>query len=65
MGSAFLCAQLDVTGEVNHEGYVSHWLDILRADKRALFRACRHAREASEWLLAQEAGKHDHAARAA
>lgn len=62
MGSAFLCAQLEVTGEVNHEGYVGHWLDILRADKRALFRACRHAREASEWLLAQETGN---AARAA
>lgn len=62
MGSAFLCAQLEVSGDVNHEGYVGHWLDILRADKRALFRACRQAREACEWLLARETG---HAARAA
>lgn len=54
MGSAFLCAQLNVLGEVNHEGYVGHWLDILRADKRALFRACSQARKASEWLLAHE-----------
>ncbi|MDC9612887.1 zincin-like metallopeptidase domain-containing protein [Xenorhabdus khoisanae] len=51
MGSAFLCAQLEVFGEVNHESYIEHWLSILKADKKALFRACKQAREASEYLL--------------
>lgn len=51
MGSAFLCAQLEVLGEVNHESYVEHWLSILKKDKKALFRACKQAREASEYLL--------------
>lgn len=52
MGSAFLCAQLGVSGEVQHDSYVDHWLKVLKSDKKALFRACRHAREASEYLLA-------------
>ncbi|MDE1485178.1 ssDNA-binding domain-containing protein [Xenorhabdus bovienii] len=51
MGSAFLCAQLEVFGEVNHESYIDGWLSILKADKKALFRACKQAREASEFLL--------------
>ncbi|MDE9492893.1 ssDNA-binding domain-containing protein [Xenorhabdus bovienii] len=51
MGSAFLCAQLEVFGEVNHESYIDGWLSILKADKKTLFRACKQAREASEFLL--------------
>jgi antirestriction protein ArdC len=51
MGSAFLCAQLGVFGEVQHDSYVDHWLKVLKTDKKALFRACRFAREASEYLL--------------
>lgn len=53
MGSAFLCAQLGVFGEVRHESYVEGWLQALKSDKKALFRACRFAREASEFLLGQ------------
>lgn len=51
MGSAFLCAQLGVYGEVQHESYIDSWLKALKEDKKALFRACRHAREASDFLL--------------
>ncbi|MBC8946520.1 ArdC family protein [Xenorhabdus indica] len=51
MGSAFLCTQLEVFGEVNHESYIEHWLSILKKDKKSLFRACKQAREASEYLL--------------
>ena len=50
-GSAFLCAQLGINGEVQHESYLVGWLIALREDKRAIFRACRFAREASEFLL--------------
>jgi antirestriction protein ArdC len=51
MGSAFLCAELGVYGEVQHESYISSWLTKLREDKKALFNACRQAREATEFLL--------------
>lgn len=51
MGSAFLCAQLGVFGDVQHDSYLAGWLMVLKSDKRALFRASRQAREASEFLL--------------
>lgn len=51
IGSAFLCAELGVYGEVQHESYISTWLTRLKEDKRALFSACRQAREATEFLL--------------
>ncbi len=55
MGSAFLCAELGVYGEVQHDSYVAGWLLRLKEDKKALFRACRQAREATEFLLNQQA----------
>jgi len=60
MGSAFLCAELGVYGEVQHDSYVAGWLLRLKEDKTALFRACRRAREATEFLLNQQADT-DHA----
>ncbi|WP_261641058.1 ArdC family protein [Erwinia mallotivora] len=50
-GSAFLCAALGIIGDVQHESYLDGWLKALREDKKAIFRACRFAREASEYLL--------------
>ncbi|MDS4036830.1 zincin-like metallopeptidase domain-containing protein [Citrobacter amalonaticus] len=50
-GSAFLCAELGVYGDVQHESYLASWLKVLRDDKKAFFRACRFVREASEFLL--------------
>lgn len=51
IGSAFLCAQIGVQGEVNHESYIQSWQRVLKADKKALFRAAKQARLASEFLL--------------
>ena len=39
LGSAFLCAHCRLDGELHHPEYVSHWLEALRADKRAIFTA--------------------------
>ncbi len=36
MGSAFLCAQLSVEGEVNHESYLDSWLRVLKSDKKSV-----------------------------
>ncbi|AJJ24494.1 ArdC family protein [Yersinia enterocolitica] len=55
LGSAFLCAELGIYGEVQHESYINSWLKRLKKDKKALFRACRQARQASEFLLTQQA----------
>ena len=51
MGAAFLCAYTGIQGELRHEGYIDSWLGLLKADKRAIFRASGHARSASEYVL--------------
>ncbi len=53
LGSAFLCAHLGTTPEVqsNHSEYLDHWLKILRTDKRAIFTAASHAQKAVDCVL--------------
>src|SRR3546814_13729511 len=41
MGSAFLCAALGITPTVRHADYLGSWLEVLREDSRAIFRAAR------------------------
>lgn len=52
LGAAFLCAMLGVTPEVqpDHADYLSHWLNILKADKRAIFTAAAQAQAAADYL---------------
>ncbi len=52
MASAFLCAALGITPTVRHSDYIASWLDVLRSDKRAIFRAASHASKAADYLLA-------------
>ena len=51
MGSAFLCAALGIVPTVRHADYIAGWLDILRADNRAIFRAASAASKAADFLL--------------
>ncbi|GLI97999.1 hypothetical protein Sbs19_18170 [Sphingobium sp. BS19] len=53
MGSAFLCAALGIVPTVRHADYIASWLEVLREDSRAIFRAASAASKASEWLLAR------------
>ncbi len=64
MGSAFLCASLGIVPTVRHADYLASWLDVLREDNRAIFRAASAATKAADWLLARYAehiAAHDHA----
>lgn len=58
MGSAFLCASLGIVPTVRHADYLASWLDVLREDNRAIFRAASAASKAADWILA----RHDDAA---
>jgi antirestriction protein ArdC len=51
MGSAFLCASLGIVPTVRHADYIGAWLEILRGDSRAIFRAASAASKAADWLL--------------
>jgi len=53
MGSAFLCAALGIMPTVRHADYIGSWLEVLREDNRAIFRAAGAASKAAEWLLSQ------------
>jgi antirestriction protein ArdC len=52
LGSAFLCADLDLTPEVreDHAAYIASWLEVLKNDKRAIFSAAAHAQRAADFL---------------
>ncbi|HLG90343.1 MAG TPA: zincin-like metallopeptidase domain-containing protein [Alphaproteobacteria bacterium] len=52
MASAFLCAALGITPTVRHADYLGSWLDVLREDNRAIFRAASAASKAADLLLA-------------
>lgn len=53
MGSAFLCAALGITPTVRHADYIGAWLEVLREDNRAIFRAASAATKAADWLLSR------------
>ncbi|WP_269748619.1 zincin-like metallopeptidase domain-containing protein, partial [Sphingobium chungbukense] len=53
MGSAFLCAALGIMPTVRHADYIGSWLEVLRDDNRAIFRAAGQASKAADWLLAR------------
>ena len=59
IASAFLCASLGITPTVRHTDYLGTWLDVLREDNRAIFRAASLATKAADYVLAcaPEAGK--------
>jgi antirestriction protein ArdC len=52
LGSAFLCADLDLTPEPreDHAAYIGSWLKVLKNDKRAIFTAASHAQRAVDFL---------------
>ena len=57
LGSAFLCAALGIRPTVRHADYIATWLDVLREDSRAIFRAASAASKAADWLLARHRGE--------
>lgn len=59
MGSAFLCAALGIMPTVRHADYLASWLDVLREDNRAIFRAASAASKAADWLLARHRAAQD------
>jgi antirestriction protein ArdC len=53
MGAAFLCASLGIQPTVRHADYIGSWLEVLRSDNRAIFKAASQASRAADYLLAR------------
>lgn len=56
MGAAFLCGALGLSAEprADHASYLQSWLDVLKADKRAIFTAASAAQAACDLLSPQQ-----------
>jgi antirestriction protein ArdC len=52
LGAAFVCAALGIAPTVRHADYLGSWLEVLREDNRAIFRAASQASKAADLLLA-------------
>jgi antirestriction protein ArdC len=39
LGAAFLCARLGIKAELRHAGYIQSYLEALKEDDKAFFRA--------------------------
>src|SRR5580658_1255577 len=52
LGSAFLCADLEIALEPREENasYLATWLEVLKHDSRAIFTAASHAQRAADYL---------------
>lgn len=53
LGAAFLCAELDCLNVTltNHASYLDSWLQVLKADKKAIFKAAADAQKASDFII--------------
>jgi len=52
ISAAFICAALGIVPTVRHADYVGSWLEVLREDNRAIFRAASQASKAADFILA-------------
>jgi len=52
LGSAFLCADLELHQEPREENaaYIATWLEVLKNDNHAIFAAAAHAQRAADYL---------------
>lgn len=52
LGSAFLCADLELTAQPREENasYIKNWLEVLKSDNRAVFTAAAHAQRAPDFI---------------
>jgi antirestriction protein ArdC len=48
--AAFLCAEFGFNNDLRHVGYIGHWIELLKADKRAFFTACSEASKSADYL---------------
>lgn len=51
LSSAFCCAALGIKPTVRHADYIGAWIDTMREDNRAIFRAASLASKAADWIL--------------
>jgi antirestriction protein ArdC len=51
LGAAFLCAEYGIDGQTQHPEYIKSWLNVLKNDKRFIFKAASQANKAVGFLI--------------
>ncbi len=51
MATAFVCASLGIVPTVRHSDYIGSWLQVLKEDSRAIFKAASQASKAADYIL--------------
>jgi len=51
MATAFVCASLGIVPTVRHADYVGNWLQVLKEESRAIFKAASQASKAADFIL--------------
>jgi antirestriction protein ArdC len=60
IGAAMLMGHYKLSGEVKeHASYIAHWLQLLRNDKRAIFKAAAQAQKAADWVIQAHEGEQE------
>jgi antirestriction protein ArdC len=54
LATAFVCATLGIVPTVRHADYIGNWLEVLKEDARAIFKAASMASKAADYILAFE-----------
>ena len=50
LSAAFLCAEFGFDNDLRHASYIAHWIELLKADKRAFFTAASKAQAAADFM---------------
>lgn len=51
LSAAFICAELGIRPTVRHADYIGAWLEVLRADEKAIFHAASQASKAANFIF--------------
>ena len=62
MGAAFLCADYQIKGELQHADYIGNWLQCLKNDNKAIFNAAALAQKAADYINGLDAISNQNAA---
>jgi len=62
MGAAFLCADYQIEGELQHADYIGNWLQCLKNDNKAIFNAAALAQKAADYINSLDAISNQNAA---
>lgn len=52
ISASYICASLSIRPTVRHSDYIGSWLELLKKDKRAIFKAASQASKAADFVLA-------------